>query len=40
MILHAALFTWRPEVGEEDVEALTAALEEMASALPLSLIHI
>lgn len=35
MILHAALFTWRPEVRPEEVEALTAALEEMASGLPM-----
>lgn len=35
MILHAALFTWRPEVGPEEVEALTGALEEMAAALPV-----
>lgn len=35
MILHAALFTWRPEVGPEEVEALTGALEEMATALPM-----
>ena len=35
MILHAALFTWKPEVGPQEVEALTAALEEMASALPM-----
>lgn len=35
MILHAALFTWKPEVGPEEVEAVTAALEEMASALPM-----
>ena len=35
MILHAALFTWRPEVGPEEVEAVTAALEEMASGLPM-----
>lgn len=35
MILHAALFTWRSEVGPEEVEAVTAALEEMASRLPV-----
>ena len=35
MILHAALFTWKPEVGPEEVEAVAAALEEMASALPM-----
>ena len=35
MILHAALFTWRPEVCPEEVEALTGALEEMAAALPM-----
>ena len=35
MILHAALFTWRPEVDPEEVEALTGALEEMAAALPV-----
>ncbi|MFG6279617.1 Dabb family protein [Microbacterium sp. 5K110] len=35
MILHAALFTWRPEVRPEEVEALTGALEEMATALPM-----
>jgi hypothetical protein len=35
MILHAVLFTWRPEGGPEEVEALTGALEEMAAALPV-----
>ncbi|MDQ1174655.1 hypothetical protein QE430_002962 [Microbacterium testaceum] len=35
MILHAALFTWKADVGDEEVEALTAALEDMASALPM-----
>ena len=35
MILHAALFTWKPDIDDEEVEALTAALEDMASALPM-----
>ena len=35
MILHAAMFTWKPEVTPEEVDAVTAALEEMASALPM-----
>lgn len=35
MILHAALFTWNPDVDPEEVTALTAALEEMAAGLPM-----
>lgn len=35
MILHAALFTWNPDVGAEEVTALTAALQEMAGGLPM-----
>lgn len=34
MILHVALFRWRPGVTESDVEALVAALESMAAGIP------
>lgn len=34
MILHLALFTWKEEVGAEDVEALTSALRAMAAGIP------
>lgn len=34
MILHIAQFTWKPEVTEEDVAALTAALTGMAAQIP------
>lgn len=34
MILHIAQFTWKPEVTEEDVVALTAALTGMAAQIP------
>ncbi|HWM15348.1 MAG TPA: Dabb family protein [Microbacterium sp.] len=34
MILHLASFRWKPEVTEADIAALTAALMEMASAIP------
>jgi hypothetical protein len=34
MILHIAQFTWKPEVTAADVDALTAALEEMAAQIP------
>jgi hypothetical protein len=34
MILHIAQFTWKPEVTDADVEALTSALMEMAAQIP------
>lgn len=34
MILHLAAFTWKPEVGADDVVALTTALREMAGGIP------
>lgn len=34
MILHVALFQWKPTVAPEDVEALTVALEQMAAGIP------
>jgi hypothetical protein len=34
MILHLALFRWRESVTDDDVAALTAALEEMAAGNP------
>lgn len=34
MILHIASFTWKDEVTEADVTALTEALEEMAAGIP------
>lgn len=34
MILHIALFRWKPEVTEQDVAALVPALEEMAAGIP------
>ncbi len=34
MILHIATFAWKPEVTEARVEALTAALAEMAAQIP------
>ena len=34
MILHIAQFTWKPEVSEDDVAALTAALTGMAAQIP------
>lgn len=34
MILHIAQFTWKPEVTDEDVSALTAALTGMAAQIP------
>lgn len=33
MILHLALFTWRPEVTPEDVAELTRELNEMAAGI-------
>lgn len=35
MILHTALFTWKPEVTDATVTELTAALEEMAASLAM-----
>jgi hypothetical protein len=34
MILHIAQFTWKPEVTEEEVVALTVALTRMAEQIP------
>ncbi|KRB38871.1 Dabb family protein [Microbacterium sp. Root180] len=34
MILHVALFQWKPSVTEQDVEALVEALESMAAGIP------
>lgn len=34
MILHLALFTWKEEVTDDDVTALTAALRAMAAQIP------
>jgi len=34
MILHIASFTWKDEVTEADVTALTDALEKMATGIP------
>lgn len=34
MILHVALFQWKPTVTEDDVDALVVALEEMAAGIP------
>ena len=34
MILHIAQFTWKPEVTPADVEAATAALNDMAAQIP------
>ena len=34
MILHTATFRWKPEVTEDDITALTAALLEMAAGIP------
>lgn len=34
VILHVALFQWNASVTEQDVEALVAALEEMAAGIP------
>lgn len=34
MILHLALFTWTDEVTDDDVAALTAALQAMAGQIP------
>ena len=34
MILHLALFTWKPDVTPEDVTELTRQLTEMAGAIP------
>jgi hypothetical protein len=34
MILHVALFQWRPGVTAEDVDALVPALEGMAAGIP------
>jgi len=34
MILHIAQFTWKPEVTDEQVAALTTALTEMAAQIP------
>ena len=34
MILHIAQFVWKPEVTEADVEAVRAALLQMAAQIP------
>lgn len=34
MILHIAQFTWKPEVTQADVDAVTVALKEMAAKIP------
>jgi hypothetical protein len=34
MILHLAAFTWKDDVTENDVGALTVALREMAGGIP------
>lgn len=34
MILHIAQFTWKPEVTQADIDAVTVALREMAAKIP------
>jgi hypothetical protein len=34
MILHIAQFTWKPEVTQANVDAVTAALNDMAAKIP------
>lgn len=34
MILHLAVFTWKDDVTDDDVSAVTAALKEMAAGIP------